>query len=616
MNTPENNSHPMSLSSGCCGRLNRRDVLKLIGTGTASALAGAWPVTAGPFEASDFKKLVPADKKLSPNWVRSLFERSAPTVYRGKELEMIGMPVGGICCGQVYLGGDGRLWHWDIFNSHIGTGSEHYAKPMLPASPFDQGFALCVTMSGKRQVRPLDRTGWAEVSFKGQYPIGNVEYRDADCPVCVSLEAFSPFIPQNTDDSSLPATVMQFTLRNSGAGVADVELAGWLENAICLHSGPMHALVRKNRIVRRHGLVFLECSAQALPPDLSQKRPDIAFEDFEKPIYEGWTASGTALGQGPVAQKQVPDYQGELGMRGRRAVNTHASAPGDDVAARDAAKGTLTSKAFVIERHFITFLIGGGGHPGKTCLNLLVDDKVVASATGANGNRMQPRSLDARRWAGRTGRLQIVDDESGGWGNIGLDHIVFSDMPSVPPGPLEEEPDFGTMGLALLNVEAGDSGASDFTVSAMPPGKPAEVVFATLGASDDAAVKPLGEPLTGALERRLTLAPGAAATVTGSHRAASMQATSIHHLQLRTTWPRSSRASAARPTCGMTRGTIPPCLTGSSIVRSSMPRSLPPRPVFVSGTGVSMVGRVWVAALAPAATSGSMPRLWRDCSRS
>ena len=47
-----------------------------------------------------------------------LTERGQRTVYRGAALEKIGMPVGGICSGQLYLGGDGKLWAWDIFNQH------------------------------------------------------------------------------------------------------------------------------------------------------------------------------------------------------------------------------------------------------------------------------------------------------------------------------------------------------------------------------------------------------------------------------------------------------------------------------------------------------------------
>ena len=223
-------------SSSCGPHATRREFLELAGAAAAATWLSAGPAVAGPFEAKDFEKLVPADKRLSPDWVKSLTARGEPTVYRGPELEKIGMPVGGICAGQLYLGGDGKLWHWDIFNRHVGTGADHYAHPLTPASPLDQGFALLVAAGDQTQVRALDRTGWSDISFRGEYPIGRVEYRDPQCPASVSLEAFSPFVPLNTEDSSLPATVMQFTVKNNGPAKIEAELAGWLENAVCLHT--------------------------------------------------------------------------------------------------------------------------------------------------------------------------------------------------------------------------------------------------------------------------------------------------------------------------------------------------------------------------------------------
>ena len=138
---------------------------------------------AGPFETADFARLIPADKKLDPTWVKSLFARGEREVYRGAELEKIGMPVGGICAGQLYLGGDGTLWHWDIFNQIIGTGDGNYAHPPNPDRPLNQGFAIRTKIGEKAEVRKLDRSGFADVTFCGEYPIATVEYRDPKSPV-------------------------------------------------------------------------------------------------------------------------------------------------------------------------------------------------------------------------------------------------------------------------------------------------------------------------------------------------------------------------------------------------------------------------------------------------
>src|SRR5262249_21583142 len=206
----------------------------------------------------------------------------------------------------------------------------------------------------------------------------------------------------------------------------------------------------RNRLVRKRGFMLLECSAEAAAPRPPSSRPDLMFDDFEHDTYGTWTTTGTAFGSGPVELTKVPDYQGDLAGQGKRDVNTHASAPGTTVEARDSATGTLTSPTFVIERDYITLLIVGGAHNGKKCINLFVDDDSVLSASGHDNNRMQPCTWDVRRWAGKTARLQIVDKETGGWGNIGVDDIIFSDHPRQPLGSLATESDFGTLGLALL----------------------------------------------------------------------------------------------------------------------------------------------------------------------
>ncbi len=244
---------------------DRREFLKMIGLGASALALQPWQAMAGPFMREDFDRLVPADKKLQPEWVKSLTERGQRTVYRGADLDRIGMPIGGICAGQLYLGGDGKLWHWDIFNQRISTGAEHYAKPLAPSSPFDQGFAIRAGTGAQAKLRPLDRAHWRDVSFIGEYPIGYVEYRDPELPVSVGLQAFSPFIPLNTEDSSLPATIFEFTVRNNGATKIELEITGWIENPICLYSSKARAGLRNNRLIRDEGILSLECSAAEAP---------------------------------------------------------------------------------------------------------------------------------------------------------------------------------------------------------------------------------------------------------------------------------------------------------------------------------------------------------------
>ena len=161
----------------------------------------------------------------------------------------------------------------------------------------------------------------------------------------------------------------------------------------------------------------------------------IIFADFEDGTYGKWLSTGTAFGKGPVTMQTKAPYQKDVRPQGKFFVNSHnvrKQGEGDD------DLGTLTSPRFQIQRDYVTFLIGGGSYRKETCVNLMVDGKTVLSATGRSSNTMLENVWDVRRWKGSEARIQVVDKRKGGWGNIGLDHVVFTNQAkAASPAPVK-----------------------------------------------------------------------------------------------------------------------------------------------------------------------------------
>jgi len=155
----------------------------------------------------------------------------------------------------------------------------------------------------------------------------------------------------------------------------------------------------------------------------------IVFADFEDGTYGKWLSTGTAFGKGPVTLATKAEYQKDIRPKGKFFVNSHnvrKDSANPNLRLGDDQLGTLTSPRFRIERDYVTFLVGGGSFKKETCVNLLIDGKAVLSATGRSNNTMFETVWDVRKWKGSEARLQVVDKRKGGWGNIGLDHIVFT----------------------------------------------------------------------------------------------------------------------------------------------------------------------------------------------
>ncbi len=154
---------------------------------------------------------------------------------------------------------------------------------------------------------------------------------------------------------------------------------------------------------------------------------DVLIADFEGKTYGDWKTTGEAFGPGP-ARGTLPGQMPVSGFLGQGLVNSFYKG--------DRTTGSLTSPRFKIQRKYLNFLIGGGGHAGKTCMNLLLDGKIVRTAAGPNTEPGGSEELDWASWdvhdlIGKEVAIQIVDNHTGGWGHINVDQIVQSNRPSV-----------------------------------------------------------------------------------------------------------------------------------------------------------------------------------------
>jgi uncharacterized protein (DUF608 family) len=508
----------MSSECRCCGgrcaaeppvELSRRDFLEKLAAGTA-ALA-----VAGPLAWADEADAPPLALPKGP--AGRSYPLTPPRVYRGKHLEAVAMPLGGIGTGSVWLDGQGRLGVWQIFNN--------LSEPRIPDS-----FFLVRARSGKDE--PVTRVlqtqaegplhGVESLDYEGGYPIARLTFHDRALPVEVRLEAMNPMIPLDTANSSIPCALFRLTAKNPGQTAVEVTLGATLQNAVGSGGasdidGVRHAGYggNRNRVLRQNGrtIVAMDKLPGAAPggpikvrtaagrevpgPEMfwmtgpveltpqtaeplsrvaaaggvvlldgvspgffqtlarlrSNRREDFTvFEDFEKPTYEGWTITGDAFGKGP-SHGTEGGQQPVTGFAGHGLVNTYQGG--------DGPQGTATSRPFTIQQRYIGFLIGGGNHPGRTCINLRVGGQVVRTTTGKDREALEPASWDVADLKGRQAAIEIVDRSSEGWGHINIDQIIFSD---VPPEPLLTG---GTaLGTAARALGLGFEAAEEATLSA------------------------------------------------------------------------------------------------------------------------------------------------------
>jgi len=152
-------------------------------------------------------------------------------------------PLGGIGTGNVSLGSRGELRDWEIFNKPAkgtllphtffairtqtaggGAASRVLEAPLQPPHSLSHGYHPNRAGAGLPRMK-------ASV-MRGEYPIARIDFEEDTLPVSVSLEAFTPMIPLDANDSGLPCAYLNYTVTNRSDEEADVTIAGSLFNAV------------------------------------------------------------------------------------------------------------------------------------------------------------------------------------------------------------------------------------------------------------------------------------------------------------------------------------------------------------------------------------------------
>jgi hypothetical protein len=149
-------------------------------------------------------------------------------------------------------------------------------------------------------------------------------------------------------------------------------------------------------------------------------QPDLVFDDFEDPGFKGWTVTGDAFGTGPSGPIKP---QRMSGIHGKLIANSFHGG--------DRSTGRLLSDPFTISHPYINFLIAGGAHKDKTCINLLIEGIPVLSSTGQNNNHLKPAGWSVADLIDSEAQIEIVDEAKGGWGHVNVDYILFSEQPAA-----------------------------------------------------------------------------------------------------------------------------------------------------------------------------------------
>ncbi len=170
-------------------------------------------------------------------------ERVFNGVYENEYLNRIAFPMGGIGAGMICLEGTGGISHVsvrnkpDIFNEPFMF-SAISIKGLKNGAKVLEGPIVDWKVFGNPTTGNGDGKGadgyphFEKATFSSRFPFATVKLEDNDIPLEVSVTGWSPFIPGDADNSSLPVASLEYKFKNTSNETMEALFSFHSENFI------------------------------------------------------------------------------------------------------------------------------------------------------------------------------------------------------------------------------------------------------------------------------------------------------------------------------------------------------------------------------------------------
>lgn len=180
-------------------------------------------------------------------------------LYTGDRLNQVAFPMGGIGAGMICLEGSGALSNVslrnkpDVFNEpnmfsaiSVRGKNGNIARVLEGPVPSRKIFGNPNTGNGGHGTN-FGLPRFENVEFSWQFPFAKIKFSDDDIPLDIELTGWSPFIPNEEDDSSLPFAALEFSFKNISDKCVDAQYSFNAGSLISVNNKEIPAVFRKGK---------------------------------------------------------------------------------------------------------------------------------------------------------------------------------------------------------------------------------------------------------------------------------------------------------------------------------------------------------------------------------